>query len=261
MEFQADKIDSLVPQWLMTARKMILESFSQKIEIETKTNRNDLVTGLDRKIEQFLVRKIQECFPGSQIVSEETRPTINEIEEEGLLWIIDPIDGTMNFVKQKNDFAIMIGIFRGGKGQRGFIYDVMADRLYHGGPDQGVYCNYQKMKSPPDVPLVDGLLGVGGVMLINNKYNLQKIALASHGIRIYGSAGIEIIHVLNGQLIGYLSHLHPWDLAAGKILAETLGLVVKTIDGREVNVLSSIDVLVASKNAQKDIIMMAQSHC
>ncbi|WP_281164916.1 inositol monophosphatase family protein [Liquorilactobacillus sicerae] len=261
MIFQADKIDLLVPKWLMTARKMILESFSQKIEIETKTSRNDLVTELDRKIEQFLVGKIQKYFPGSQIVSEETRPSINEIEEESLLWVIDPIDGTMNFVKQKSDFAIMIGIFQAKKGQRGFIYDVMANQLYHGGPDKGVYCNCQKMISPPDLHLADGLLGVGGVMLINNKYNLQKIALASHGIRIYGSAGIEIIHVLNGQLIGYLSHLHSWDLAAGKILAETLGLTVKTIDGQEVNVLSSIDVLVASKNAQKDIIMMAQSHC
>ena len=70
---------------------------------------------------------------------------------------------------------------------------------------------------------------------------------------MYGSAGIEFIHVLNGETLGYVSKLHAWDYAAGKILAETLDLTVEAIDGTDINVLSSKVVLVATKNAQKQI--------
>lgn len=256
----SSKLDLLVPQWLRAAKKIIFASFQRTIDVEIKSNRNDLVTELDRQVESLLVKKIKENFPNSQIMSEESHPVINKVAEDKLLWIIDPIDGTMNFVKQKTDFAIMVGIFCDQRPIRGFIYDVVADQLYHGGPEVGVYCNQQKLMPPPDNHLADGLLGVGGVMLIHNAYGLQQIALASHGVRIYGSAGMQIIRVLKGQSVAYVSHLHPWDLAAGKILAETLGLVVKTIDGHEASVLSSVDVLVASKNAQKDIMEMAQFH-
>lgn len=254
------KIDLLVPQWLAKAKKMIFASFQRTIDIQIKSGRNDLVTELDRQIESLLVKEIKKNFPNSQIISEESHPVINKIAADKLLWIIDPIDGTMNFVKQKTDFAIMIGIFQKQQSIRGFIYDVMADQLYHGGPEIGVYCNQQKLMAPPNNHLADGLLGVGGVMLIHNAYGLQQMALTSHGVRIYGSAGMQIIRVLKGQSVAYVSHLHPWDLAAGKILAETLGLVAKTIDGHEPSVLSSVDVLVASKNAQKDIMGMAQFH-
>ena len=256
----SSKIDSLVPQWLAKAKEMIFASFQRTIDVGIKSNRNDLVTDLDRQIEGLLVKKIKENFPDSQIMSEESHPVISKVAEDKLLWIIDPIDGTMNFVKQKTDFAIMIGIFKGQQPIRGFIYDVMGDQLYHGGPEAGVYCNQQKLMPPPNSHLAEGLLGIGGVMLIHNAYGLQQIALASHGVRIYGSAGMQIIRVLKGQSVAYVSHLHPWDLAAGKILAETLGLAVKTIDGKEPSVLALVDVLVASKNAQKDIMRMAQFH-
>ena len=90
-------------------------------------------------------------------------------------------------------------------------------------------------------------------MLLNNYCNLQEVARNAAGTRIYGSAGIEYIHVLTGKCIAYVSHLRPWDYAPGQILAQSIGLVVKTIDGKAVNMLSSTDVLVATKNAQQEI--------
>ena len=92
------------------------------------------------------------------------------------------------------------------------------------------------------------MFGVGGKMLLSNYRNVQSAAKKSLGVRIYGSSGIE-----------YLSHLRPWDYAAGKILAETLGLVVKTIDEESLDMLSSSDVLVATKNAHQGIIKLMNS--
>lgn len=87
----------------------------------------------------------------------------------------------------------------------------------------------------------------------------SKSCEKSLGVRIYGSSGIEFIHVLTGKNVSYLSHLRPWDYAAGKILAETLGLVVKTIDEESLDMLSSSDVLVATKNAHQGIIKLMNS--
>ncbi len=108
----------------------------------------------------------------------------------------------------------------------------------------------------PDLFLDQGLLDVSGRMLIRNYRNVAQVAEKSMGVRVYGSAGIGFIHVLTGKTVGYCSHLHPWDHAAGKILAKAHGLSVKSIDDNELDVLSSNDVLVATKNAKNDIIKL-----
>lgn len=88
---------------------------------------------------------------------------------------------------------------------------------------------------------------------MNNQFHQQEIAKRATGLRMYGSAGIELIHVIKGQLGGYSSHLKPWDIAAGRVIAEELGLEVKTIDDQPFNVLSSNNVLVATKKVCQDI--------
>ena len=165
----------------------------------------------------------------------------------------------MNFVKQHDHFASMIAVCENGIEKLGYILDVTEDELYWGGPECGVFCNDQKVAPPKNLPLEEGLFGVGGKMLLSNYRNVQSAAKKSLGVRIYGSSGIEFIHVLTGKNVSYLSHLRPWDYAAGKILAETLGLVVKTIDEESLDMLSSSDVLVATKNAHQGIIKLMNS--
>ncbi|KRL01393.1 inositol monophosphatase family protein [Liquorilactobacillus capillatus] len=241
------------------ARTKILVSFNEQLDITTKTGPNDLVTNIDREVEAFYRDKIKKYYPASGIVGEESVNENTKPAVDGLLWIIDPIDGTMNFVKQRDHFASMIAVYQKDKGLRGYIYDIMQDKLYWGGADIGVYCNNEKMAPPRNKGLEGGLFGVGAPLLIKNYHNLQNVAMRSCGTRIYGCSGLQFIHVLNGQCVAYSSYLRPWDYAAGKVLAETLGLVVKTIDGKPIDMLSSSDVLVATKNAQKDITRIVQS--
>lgn len=245
-------IHQVVSQWFRQVRPQILAGRKQGLEIENKTSRLDLVTNIDKETEQFYRQQIRQHFPNSKILGEEgAKEDINSAEE--LFWVIDPIDGTMNFVKQGRSFVSMLAIYHKQQPVLGYIYDVVADQLYWGGPGLGVYCDEEKLSEPENISLKEGLLGVNGPMIMSNYRNLQTVVKQSAGARIYGSAGIEFIHVLRGQCVGYLSHLRPWDYAAGSILAESLNLVVKTIDGNILDVVSSEDVLVATKRAFSEI--------
>src|SRR5699024_8231038 len=102
-------------------------------------------TKMDKNIEKFFVKNIKQEFPNHLLFSEEGYG--DEISSlDGIVWIIDPIDGTMNFVHQKRNFAISIGIYQDGIGQIGFIYDVMADDLYSAKRGMGAYKNDRKLE-------------------------------------------------------------------------------------------------------------------
>ncbi|KRO04926.1 fructose-1 6-bisphosphatase [Levilactobacillus paucivorans] len=243
---------------LQTARQRVLDRMASPLTVAEKTNRKDLVTNVDRENEQFLVSEIRRLDPEAHILGEEgfgDRLT----SLKGRVWIVDPIDGTMNFVKQHDNFAMMIGIYQDGVGQLGFIYDVMKNVLYHGGKAvDGVWANQDQLTAPMDLPLAEGLMGASSPIVIHDIAHMQAIVHASSGMRIYGSAGIEIINCLLGKTVGYISYLKPWDIAAGQILLNCLDVRVSTIDGRPLDMLSSNLVLVATKKAQRDILQIEE---
>ncbi|MFC6180723.1 inositol monophosphatase family protein [Lactiplantibacillus daowaiensis] len=258
MEKQAlEQLNQAVQVLLKDARTQVLAAMGQTLTIDEKTSRKDLVTNVDRSNENFLVQRLRQLDPQARILAEEGLG--DQVETlAGHVWIVDPIDGTMNFVHQRNHFAMMIGLYIDGEPTLGYIYDVMADKLYAGGPIVGVTLNERPLPAPRDAPLAEGLFGASGPLLIHNKYQMQTIAQTSLGPRILGSAGVQISQVLAGELVGYLSYLRPWDFAAGRVLAESLGLVVSQVDGTPVNMLSSGAVLVATKSAQRAILAIVK---
>ncbi|VDG20733.1 inositol monophosphatase family protein [Lactiplantibacillus mudanjiangensis] len=258
MEKQAlQQLNQAVIAILKTARTHVLSAMGQTLTVAEKTSRKDLVTNVDRSNENFLVQQIRQLDPQAQILAEEGLGD-QVTSMAGHVWIVDPIDGTMNFVHQRNHFAMMIGFYNDGIPTLGYIYDVMADKLYAGGPTLGVMLNDQLLPKPADTPLSGGLFGASGPLLIQDRYHMQTIAQESLGPRILGSAGVQISQVLAGELVGYLSYLRPWDFAAGRVLAESLGLVVSQVDGTPVNMLSSGAVLVATKSAQRAILTIVK---
>lgn len=247
------QIDKTVKGWLHESRDNVLRKIDTRLKVDTKTSRRDLVTNIDKQNEKFLVGKIREFDPDAQILGEEGFG--DQVHStEGRIWIVDPIDGTMNFVKQRNHFAIMIALYENGKGVLGYVMDVIGKHLLSGGPDIGVFDNGHSLPPIKDTPLREGLIGLSGPMVLHNDYNMVDIAQQSLGMRIYGSAGIDIISVLRGELVGYISYLKPWDFGAGRILCETAGLKMTTIDGQRLDVLLSTPVLLATRNAHQDIL-------
>ncbi|WP_225047341.1 inositol monophosphatase family protein [Lacticaseibacillus kribbianus] len=219
-----------VVDWFDQSRKRVLAAMAAPVAVATKRNRNDLVTNVDRANQAFLVDKLRAAYPQAGIVGEEANlPRPGSMA--GLVFFLDPIDGTMNFVKQRANFAVMLGAYVDGAPVYGAILDVMADRLLAGGPDFAPRLNGVPLPRPADLPLEDGLLGVNSRMTIHNQQHLGDLALASAGARMIGSAGMTFTALCLGQLIGYVSFLQPWDVAAGAAIGAGLGLQVTRPDG------------------------------
>src|SRR5699024_7991537 len=128
---------------------------------------------------------------------------------DGIVWIVDPIDGTMNFVEQKRNFAISIGIYEDGIGEIGFIYNVVDDILYSAKRGEGAFKNEHKLPMlQNDLKLEESLLSLTHYWLcdnsIVNKENMMDLVQKVRGTRSYGSAALEFAFVAEGVLDGYL---------------------------------------------------------
>ncbi|QIL50685.1 inositol monophosphatase family protein [Weissella coleopterorum] len=252
------QLDRLVLDWMAEVRTYILKEIQRPIIVNTKSNMRDLVTNLDQNVEKIYIEKIKQYDPNAQILSEEGFG--DEITDlTGPVWIIDPIDGTMNFIKQRDEYASMLAYFYDGQAQGAWIMDVVKNEIVHGGPFQKVWLNQNLMEPPVERSLEQSLLSFSGIHLLYDHFQYQTMARAALGYRVYGSAGISFIRLLKGQLGGFTSVLKPWDFAAGLILCQALGLQVKTLDGQTVNVLSSNVILAAQSLVATDIKMLTNT--
>lgn len=252
-----DKIerDKLIKKWLTEASALIKKHMENTIKIEEKTNPQDLVTNVDKAVERFLVNKIHEAFPGEEIISEEGYG--DDLQSlNGVVWFIDPIDGTTNFITQQENFAIMIAVYMNGEGILGYVYDVMKDNLYSGIKGKGAFLNEKRMDTVGNVPLEKGVFASSTHLMTKDKYKvIRDLADDTLGVRMLGSAGLEICQVSSGKAVAYAaSTLSPWDIAPGKIIAEEVGVVCSTLEGGNLDLLTSNQTLFANPTAHRQIL-------
>lgn len=211
----------------------ILEHMQEELHIERKSSPTDLVTRLDKEVQNFLVNKIRSRYPDDQFCAEEgcLRASVGH----GSVWVIDPIDGTSNFVAQQEDFAVMMAYFENGQGQFGLIYDVVKGDCYHGGGKFPVCRNDKPLAPFKAKPLGDFLIAGNSGMLETNEWGLADLSRAVLGVRVYGSAAISFAKILSGRLLTYVTYLQPWDYAAASILGESLGYRIVTLSGETPN--------------------------
>ena len=163
------------------AGAFLREHLYDDLDVSQKTSATDLVTQMDRKVQDDLVAKILARYPQDAILAEENGLRHNIAD--GNVWVIDPIDGTTNFITQKADFAVMIAYFEKGLGRFGLIYDVTRDQLYHGGGDFDVYCNDRKLPSFKDRPFQDFLMASNGGGAFSGKDATKVDRSASYAAR------------------------------------------------------------------------------
>ncbi|MGX7051941.1 inositol monophosphatase family protein [Leuconostoc palmae] len=255
---EQQEIDQMVLLWLNEVRKKTIAAMQQQLNVYTKNDQRDLVTNVDRENERFLTDKIRHYDTSAHIISEEGFGD-RQLTMAGNMWFVDPIDGTMNFVKQQSDFAIMIALYRENKPVLAWILDVVNNIVYHGGPAIGVFANQLKLAPPNNESLSEGIVLLSGARLLYGMFGYDRIAKEALGYRVIGAAGPSFIRVILGQAVGYSSKMMPWDFAAGRILAESLGLLVSDIDGKPLDMLSSNIVLVATDRAHRDILTLHKS--
>lgn len=245
--------------WMREAGILIKEKLNEPLLVDTKSSKNDLVTEIDKSIEAFFVKKITDTYPNDTILSEESLHD-SSINYNGITWIIDPIDGTMNLVHQQTDFAISVGIYHAGVGEIGFIYDVMNDQLYSAIRGEGAFKNNDQMKRLDECLTLDkSLLCINPRWLCKQKLfdssGLSNMISSVHGIRYYGAATLQIAYVAEGKLGAYLSmSLEPWDYAAGKIILQEVGGVISKFDGMPINSLMKEACVVSHPQIHRELV-------
>lgn len=253
-----EKIDAHAKQWVKEAGEIIRLSFDKTLNIQTKSNPNDLVTNIDKEIEQFFIRKIKEVYSDHKIMGEEGFG--DEFNNpDGIVWLIDPIDGTMNFIHQQRNFAISLGIYENGIGRIGLVYDVVHDELYHAIRGKGAYMNDKLLPPLKEAGVKEAIIALNATWVMENNridHNLLiPLARDARGTRSYGTAALEMVFVATGRIDAYLSmRLAPWDFGGGTVIVEELGGIVTNLRGEKLNYLSKDSLLVAKPGLHQTII-------
>jgi myo-inositol-1(or 4)-monophosphatase len=251
-------IDRHAKDWVKEAGNRIRSSFHKTLDIHTKSNPNDLVTNMDREIEQFFITKIRETFPGHRILGEEGfGDKVNNLE--GVVWLIDPIDGTMNFIHQQRNFAISLGVYENGIGRIGLVYDVVHDELYHSIRGKGAFMNDERLPYLKEASVSEAIIALNATWVMENRridHNLLiPLVRKARGTRSYGTAALEMIFVATGRVDAYISmRLSPWDYGGGTVIVEELGGIVTNLRGEKLDFLHENSLLVAKPGLHQTIL-------
>jgi myo-inositol-1(or 4)-monophosphatase len=205
-----------------------------RTKIEQKGSFTNLVSYVDKEAEKKLVEKLSEIIPGAGFIAEEgtEREGTNEYK-----WIIDPLDGTTNFLHGLPIFAISIGLTKNDKTVLGVVYEVSHRECFHAIEGGKAYCNDKVISISPINTLQESLLATGFPYYHSNKkenhLEIIKIFLEqTHGVRRLGSAAIDLAYVACGRMEGYFEYnLQPWDVAGGAFILQQAGGKVTDFSG------------------------------
>jgi len=218
------------------ASKTIIRDFGEieKLQVSLK-GPGDFVTASDKKVEKILINELQEARPSYSILSEEIGQINND---KSFKWIIDPIDGTANFLHGIPHFAISIGLEHDDEIICGIVYDPIKDEMFVAEKGNGSYLNNQRMRVSSRSKLKDCIVFTGGAKLEskNKELALEEYKKFSSKILIpirkLGSASLDMAYVAAGRCDGFWQrNLSYWDIAAGIILVKEAGGFVTDFEG------------------------------
>ena len=202
------------------ASRALIRDFGEveKLQVSTKGPK-DFVSNADLKAEKIIIEELKKARPYYSIISEEDGSESNK--DKNNTWIIDPIDGTTNFLHGVPHFAISIALRSGNEIVSGVIYDPIKDEMFYAEKDNGAFFNNQRIRASKKRELDSCLFATGGVS--KNKIDLP--------LRNSGSAALDIAYVAAGRYDGYFeNNLSLWDIAAGIIIVKEAGGIINEID-------------------------------
>ena len=204
------------------------------LQADSKSTDTDLVTSTDRASERWLVEQILASRPDDGVLGEEgaDRPG-----SSGVRWIVDPIDGTVNFVLGLPQYAVSVAAEVDGVVVAGAVVNVVTREVFHGWSGGGAHLGEVSLHGPRAVPLERAVIGTG--FSYSAQRRTRQIAVVAGvlprvaDIRRLGSASLDLCAVAAGRLDGYFeAGLNPWDCAAGLVIAAEAGVVLSGLRGR-----------------------------
>lgn len=236
------------------AGKIMLDAYGHVDHADQKTSNSDIVTEYDVKIQEFLVNELSKLYPDAGFLGEEGESNKDAADLlEGRVFIIDPIDGTTNFVRDFGKSAVSIALADCGKVIYGCCYVPYSDELFTATADGGAYLNGKPIRcSSNDITHAVAAMGT-------TPYNKNEYGDATFGImrvlfdnamdvRRFGSAVIDLLDVAAGRSEIYCEvRLSPWDYAAAGFIAECAGAVLSDLNGNRLGYNGSHSVIAANR--------------
>ena len=246
------------------ASKILIRDFGEieKLQVSVK-GPADFVSSADKRVEKTLINNLKKSRPNYSLLSEE----IGEIKSENseYRWIIDPIDGTLNFLHGIPHFAISVALEKKNEIICGVIYDPIKNEMFYAEKEKGAYLNNQRIRTSSRRKLKDCMMFTGGpkFTLDKKKLSLDEYKKVSEylpsPLRKMGSATLDMAYVAAGRADGFFQrNLNYWDIAAGIIIVKEAGGYVTDYSGNS-NYINEKNILVTNSFINKDLVDLINS--
>jgi len=205
-----------------------------QIKVETK-RRNDFVTEVDRAAEQAIIEVLREAYPNHAILAEESGESKGSQGE--FVWIIDPLDGTTNFIHGVPQYCVSIGLQHKGVMNQAVIYDPVKNELFTATRGAGAYLNDKRIRVTTRDKMADSLIATGFPFRDNSFLErylamFKAVTMNCTGVRRPGAAALDLAYVAAGRFDGFWEiGLAPWDIAAGSLLVLEAGGLIGDLKG------------------------------
>lgn len=207
-----------------------------RLEVRVK-GQNDFVTEIDTQAEAEIIEIVRKHYPQHAFLAEESGQSDHDSE---FLWIVDPLDGTTNFLHGFPQFAVSIGVQRRGRMEHAVVYDPLRQELFTASRGEGAQLDGKRIRVTPHIGLDRALIGTGFPYRSNLQWidpymdMLKAVIQATAGIRRPGSAALDLAYVAAGRLDAFWElGLSPWDTAAGTLLITEAGGMIGRLNGGE----------------------------
>ncbi len=222
------------------AGELIARAFAEldTLKIEAKGT-NDYVTQVDTAAEKLIIKALRKAYPDHAIHAEESGLNLGKNGESDYVWIIDPLDGTTNFIHGVPHFAVSIACQYKGRIEHAVIYDPIRDEAFTASRGRGAALNGKRMRVSSHHSLEGALLGTGFPFKPSQMHNMdaymgmfRTLATQTAGIRRAGAASLDLAYVAAGRFDGFWEFgLAEWDMAAGVLLITEAGGLVGDFTG------------------------------
>jgi myo-inositol-1(or 4)-monophosphatase len=206
-----------------------------RLEVQRK-GQNDFVTEIDVQAERDIIATIRKHHPDHAVLAEES----GNIGDSEFVWIIDPLDGTTNFMHGFPQFAVSIAVQRRGRGEHAVVYDPLRQELFTASRGEGAQVDGKRIRVSNHIGLEGALIGTGFPYRANLHWldsymaMMKTVMQQTAGIRRPGAAALDLAYVAAGRLDAFWElGLAPWDTAAGTLLITEAGGMVGTLTGAE----------------------------
>lgn len=203
----------------------------------TEKKQNDFVTEVDRAAELAIIEVLKTAYPDHAILAEESGASADLHDENENVWIIDPLDGTTNFIHGFPQYCVSIALQQRGQITQAVVYDPTRNDLFTASKGAGAYLNEKRIRVTRRDKMADALIGTGFPFRETDKLDeyMQMFKIMTErcaGLRRPGAAALDLAYVAAGRLDGFFEKgLQPWDAAAGALLVSEAGGIIGDFSG------------------------------